>query len=97
MSWSTVHIFWFGDVQIIGQNGKTKKASDLTKVDALIDYIWSKKPQSNTSQKQYHQIIIFNGMYCDWQAKVRGEEGYRIPFSDLDPSLLADLVAEIES
>ena len=32
-NWNTVHIFGFGDVQVINKDGgKTKKASDLTQL-----------------------------------------------------------------
>lgn len=97
MSWNTIHIFWFGDVQIIGQNGKTKKAADLTKLQAVIDNVWSKKPQDNTSQKQYHAITIFNGMFCDWQPKLKDEKGFRTKFSELNSIIIKELADELEA
>ena len=63
-NWSTLHIFGFGDVQVISKDGgATKKASTLTKLQAVIDNVWSTKPTDNTSTKQYHAINIFEGCF----------------------------------
>jgi len=95
-NWSTLHIFGFGDVQVISKDGgATKKASTLTKLQAVIDNVWSTKPTDNTSTKEYHAINIFEGMFADWQTKVPKEKGFRTEYSKLDDSLIQQLVDEV--
>ena len=95
-NWSTLHIFGFGDVQVISKDGgATKKAATLSKLQAVIDNVWSTKPTDNTSTKQYHAINIFEGMFADWQTKVPKEKGFRTEYSKLDNSLIQQLVDEV--
>ena len=94
-NWSTLHIFGFGDVQVITKDGgATKKSATLTKLQAVIDNVWSTK-LDNTSTKQYHAINIFEGMFVDWQTKVPKEKGFRTEYSKLDNSLIQQLVDEV--
>jgi len=95
-NWNTIHVFGFGDVQVIAKDGgKTKKAADLTKLQAVIDNVWSKKPADNTGTKEYHAINIFEGMFADWQAKVQDEKGFRVQFSELDLVAVQALADEL--
>lgn len=95
-NWNTLHIFGFGDVQVIAKaGGKTKKATDLTKLQAVVDNIWSNKPQDHTGTKEYHAINIFEGMFADWQSKTKGEKGYRVKSDSLDLQIIQQLVDEI--
>lgn len=95
-NWSTLHIFGFGDVQVITKDGgTTKKASTLTKLQAVIDNVWSTKPTDNTSTKEYHAINIFEAMFADWQPKVPKEKGFRTEYSKLDDLLIQQLVDEV--
>ena len=95
-NWSTLHIFGFGDVQVISKNGgATKKASILTKLQAVIDNVWSTKPTDSKITKEYHAINIFEGMFADWQTKVPKEKGFRTEYSKLDDSLIQQLVDEV--
>jgi len=94
--YNVLHIFGFGDVQVNKQDGgKTKKAIELTKLQAVIDNVWSKKPSNNAATKEYHAINIFNGMFADWQTKVKGQKGYRTEYSELDETLIKELVEEV--
>jgi hypothetical protein len=46
-NWNTIHIFGFGDVQVIAKdNGATKKAYSLTKLQLVINDIASFKPST---------------------------------------------------
>jgi len=95
-NWSTIHIFGFGDVQVIAKDGgATKKASDLTKLQAVIDNVWSFKPVDNPITKQYHAINIFEGMFADWQSKEPKVKGFRTEYSKLDNAAIQALVDEI--
>jgi hypothetical protein len=96
VNWSTLHIFGFGDVQVISKDGgATKKASTLTKLQPVIDNVWSTKPTDSTINKEYHAINIFEGMFADWQTKIPKEKGFRTEYSKLDNSLIQQLIDEI--
>jgi hypothetical protein len=95
-NWNTLHIFGFGDVQVItADGGKTKKAADLTRLQAVIDNVWAQKPAENTGTKAYHAINTFHSMFSDWQPSTQGETGYRTEYSKLDDTLVQALVDEV--
>ena len=95
-NWSTLHIFGFGDIQVIAKDGgKTKKATDLTKLQEVIDLVWAQKPSDNTGTKQHHAINIFKGMFADWQSKVKGEKGFRAQYDKLAADKIEALVDEV--
>ena len=95
-TWSTLHIFGYGETQLIGDNYNKKVAtSSLTTVQPVVDNVYSFKPEGNTATEDYHAINIFNDMFADWQPK--DGEGWRVQYSDLDQTLIDALVAEIES
>lgn len=97
MSWNTIHIFGFGDVQVNGPDGKTKKATELTKLQAVIDSIWSKKPEDNNSGKSYHAINIFKDIRADWHMKRKEDSGFRVDYSEINQSLIQELLDELMS
>lgn len=95
-NFNTLHIFGFGDVQVITKDGgATKKSSDLTTLQAVIDNVWSKKNSDNEGTKEYHAVNIFNGMFADWQSKVKGEKSYRTEYAKLDLVVVQALIDEV--
>jgi hypothetical protein len=93
-TWSTLHIFGYGETQLIGDNYNKKVAtSSLTTVQPVVDNVYSFKPEGNTATEDYHAINIFNDMFADWQPK--DGEGWRVQYADLDATLIDALVAEI--
>lgn len=96
-NFNTIHIFGFGDVQVITKDGgATKKASELTTLQPVIDNVWSKKPaDSKITTKEFHAINIFEGMFSDWQPKEPKVKGFRTPIAELDGALIEALVAEV--
>lgn len=94
--WSTLHIFGYGETQLIGENlNKKVNTSVLTSVQAVIDNVYSFKPEGNTATKDYHAINIFNNMFADWQTAQQGVDGWRVQYSELDAAEINALVAEI--
>lgn len=104
---STIHIFGYGETQVIGQDGETpvnKKvaSSQLTGVQPVVDNVFSKKPADNPATNDYHAVNIFNNMFADFQpnqplgqgASGNGS-GFRVTFADLDKTLIDALVAEV--
>jgi len=94
----TLHIFGYGETQLIGTDfNKKVPTSALISVLAVIDDVYSFKPEENTATKEYHAINIFNDMFADWQTAQQGVEGWRVQFADLNKTALDELVAEIEA
>jgi hypothetical protein len=94
--WSTLHIFGYGETQLIGNDlNKKVNTSVLTTVQAVIDNVYSFKPEGNTATKDYHAINIFNDMFADWQTKESNVEGWRVQYPELDAAEIDALVAEI--
>jgi hypothetical protein len=97
---NTIHIFGFGDVQLISkENSVTKKYSDLTKVKAVVDKIYALKPTDYAGTDDYHAINIFSDMFADFQPKgVEGQprvKGFRVNYKDIDTKSLNALVTEL--
>ena len=97
-TWSTLHIFGYGETQLIGTDFNKKVPSTaLTTLAAVVANVYSFKPEGNTAPEEYHAINIFNHMFADWQAKGQGIEGWRTEYSDLDAEAIDALVAEVEA
>ena len=96
---NTLHIFGYGEVQVIGTENeksvnKKVSASSLTKVTAVVDDVYSFKPQENESPNQYHAINIFNDMFADYFPKDEFDS-WRVQWSDLNKIAIDELVAEV--
>jgi hypothetical protein len=96
-TFNTIHIFGFGTIQVIGKdlNVQTPIANVQAQADACINNVWSKKPTDSTITKQYHAVNVFNGMFADWQTKVKGEKGFRAKYEELDGSLFQALAQAV--
>jgi hypothetical protein len=92
-TFSTIHIFGFGNVQVIGQNfnHQVKISQVQSEVDACVSMVYSNKPTDSTTPNTYHAINIFNDMFADWLSNVKGQEGFRVKYSDLDSSVIEAL------
>lgn len=94
--WSTLHIFGYGETQLIGDNYNIKvSTSALTKAQAVIDNVYSFKPEGNPATINYHAINTFNELFSDWQTSEPNVEGWRVQWADLDKVAIDELVAEI--
>ena len=97
-TWSTLHIFGYGETQLIG-TGCNKKvpSAALTTLAAVVNNVYSFKPEGNTASEDYHAINIFNDMFADWQTASPETAGWRTEYAELDAQAIAALVAEIEA
>lgn len=96
IKWSTIHIFGYGETQLIGKDlNKKVKTSELTTVQAVIDNVYSLKPEDNLATTEYHSINIFNDMFSDWATKDKETKGWRTQYSLLDATLIDALITEI--
>lgn len=93
-TYNTLHIFGYGESQVITDTENKKVASDkLTKVQAVIDNIYSLKPADNNAGTDYRTINIFNDLFADYSDN-QGNS-FRVEYSELDSKKINALVAEI--
>ena len=96
--WDTLHIFGYGEVQLIGKDVNIKvPASALTTLAAVVANVYSFKPEENTATEDYHAVNIFNEMFADWQTKDQAAKGWRVQFAELDAAAVEALVAEVKA
>jgi hypothetical protein len=95
-TWSTLHIFGYGETQLIGEDfNKKVLTSELTKVQAVVDNLYSFKPEDNTATEDYHSVNIFENAFGSYIPK--DAEEWRVTYTDLDAVAIEELVAEIEA
>jgi hypothetical protein len=95
-AWSTLHIFGYGETQLIGTDfNKKVPSSVLNTLQAVIDNVYSFKHVDNTATEEYHAINIFKDMFADCQPKDSSTQGWRTDYSELDATLIDALIAEI--
>lgn len=97
---STLHIFGYGEAQIIGKDGETsinKKVptASLTKLAPVVADIYSHKPAGSVATEEFHAINAFEGMFADWQPKGKDVDGWRVKWADLNTAAIDALVSEI--
>ncbi len=95
-TWSTLHIFGYGETQLIGEDfNKKVLTSELTKVQALVDNLYSFKPEEITATDDLHALTIFKnylGIYITAKPN-----RWMVPYTELDIVAIEELVAEIEA
>lgn len=97
-NYSTIHIFGYGETQLIAtDNNKKVQSSLLTSLQAVIDNVYSNKPADNNAGTEYHAINIFNNMFADYIPSTKGEDSFRVEYKDLDVALIDSLIIEINS
>jgi hypothetical protein len=99
---STIHIFGYGETQIIGEtnNGKILSSS-LTTLVPFVDHIKTFLPESGVTLTDYHVIHIFEGSdvrYLGVGTEDRKEEtSFSVKYDQIDITLLDTLVNEVIS
>ena len=103
-SWSTIHIFGYGESQIIGQGDDDKgfsnkvPTSSLTTVTPFLTDLFTHKPADNNSvQTEYHVVHIFHDNEVRFISKTEGVEGFSVKIDLLNQVVLQALVDELAS
>jgi hypothetical protein len=90
---STIHIFRYGEAQIITNEFNFKASFEsFTKLQSVIDDIKSQKP-SNVTEGDFHAINIFKAINCRYMGREK-ETSFSCDLSDLNESKLNDLIDE---
>lgn len=93
-TWSTLHIFGYGETQLIGDNFNYKTStSNLASAPAVVADVYSKKPAGSDASADYHAVNIFNDMFADYQPN--SGSGFRVQYADLNQILIDALIEEI--
>ena len=93
--YNTLHIFGYGECQVITDTENKKVSTDLCpSAQAVVDMVYALKPEGNTAGTDYRAINIFNDMFADYQSP---EGNFRVDYSELDSALIDQLVEEIQS
>lgn len=98
---STIHIFGYGETQIIGKdnNGKVQ-SSELTNLGALVDHIKG-FVTTGVTLTNYHVIHIFEGndvRYLGVGTEDRKvETSFSVKYDQINPALLDNFVNEVIS
>ena len=92
--YNTLHIFGYGETQVITDKENKKVATDsIVGVQLLVDDLYSKKPSDNLATTDYRVISIFNDMFADYS----DEDGnhFRVDYSELNAALIDAVVLEV--
>lgn len=93
---STIHVFGYGETQIIGSDLNFKTATTgLSKATAFVDYVKSQRP-ADVAEDDYHVIHVFHGNRVSYLSKERGNN-FSINWADLDATTLDELSTELIS
>jgi len=96
MTWNTLHIFGYGQDQLISDTGNKLVNADLCpKTQDVVNMVYALKPQGNAATTNYRNINILNDLFADYV----DEEGnrFRVEYSELDSKLIEQLAAEIQN
>lgn len=101
LPFNTVHVFGYGESQIIGTGANKKVAStSLPALAAFVDYVKTKKP-AEVVLTDYHVIHVFNDMDVRYLGKPTGTKTdvttFTIKWADLDLTTLTALVTELSA
>lgn len=94
--YNTLHIFGYGETQVISDTENKKVASsELSGVQPVVDNIYSLKPVDNNAGLDYATINVFNGIFVDYSDN-QGNR-FRVDYSEVDEALIDALVTEVEN
>ncbi|HWY13281.1 MAG TPA: hypothetical protein VN026_18260 [Bacteroidia bacterium] len=95
MEFSTIHIFAYGESQIISKDLNFKSSNDNFKnLQAVIDNVKSNKPEG-VAEKDFHAINIFK-LKSDYNAP-DSEGSFSVPFQNLDSNNIDALITEFQN
>ena len=90
----TIHIFGYGETQINSKDLSVKvKSTELKKLKALVDKVWSKKPQDSDAEQNYHVIHCFGHDDVRYGSK----KGFSLKKDQELKPLIDALITELET
>ena len=101
-NFSTIHVFGFGDTQIIGKDNKGMvKSSELTKLETFVTHVKTFLPATGVTLTDYHVIHIFDKnevKYLGQQAQdKKANTSFSVKWAQINEVILNEFVDEIIS
>ena len=97
-TFNTIHVFGFGKIQVVNENGGTVDAAAVTSLTAFVDHLKTFKPEDVTLT-DYHVIHIFNGFDVKYLGKASGDfkvkHHFSVKLTDLDSTIYNNFVNEV--
>jgi hypothetical protein len=97
IQWRLVHIIGNGTTRLETDVEKTVDSKSLTKLQSLIDLVFSKKPEDNNSSSDYHVITIAKDLFVRFISKNTEENYFSFDYKEIDEKLVLELIAEIQN
>jgi hypothetical protein len=95
--WKLVHIMGHGKTRLNTATEKEVVTTELTKAEAVIAFMLAKKPADSNAGTEFHVITIARDLFVRFIPKNKDEKPYSIKYPEMDATLVADLVAELEA
>lgn len=96
MNWNTLHIFGYGQDQLISDTENKLVDKDLCpSTQSVVDMVYSHKPLDSSATIDYRNINIFNNLFADYSDN--NGNNFRVEFSELDSALIEQLATEIQN
>lgn len=97
---NTIHVFGFGDTQIIGEKNGTVKADTLTKLTAFIDHVKTFKP-TDVTLTDHHVIHVFEDREVRYLGRAaedkKAKTSFSVKIADVDSTILTEFVDELSA
>lgn len=97
-TFNTIHIFGFGKIQVVKENGSTVDSSAVTSLGAFLDHIKGFKP-AGVTLSDYHVIHIFNKSDIKYLGKSDGnfkiKNNFNVKLSEVDATIYNNFVNEV--
>jgi hypothetical protein len=94
MNYNTLHIFSYGECQVITDTENIKVATELCpSAQAVVDMLYALKPEGNTAGTDYQNVTILNNIFGSYSAS---DGNFRVEYSELDSELIDQLIEEIK-
>lgn len=96
MTWNTMHIFGYGQNQLISDTENKLVDADLCPAtQSVVDMVYSHKPVDNPATLDYRNINIFHDLFVDYSDNAGNT--FRVEYSELDTALIDVLALEIQN
>ena len=97
-TWNVMHIFGYGESQMIGsdKNGKVE-SSTLSTIAPLMSYLATKQqPGTDISLSTLYSLNIYNSKFVDFLPKdTAANKRQRFAYADLDDSYINNFATEL--
>jgi hypothetical protein len=95
MKYNTLHIFGYGECQVITDTENKKvPTEDCPSAQAVVDMVYALKPEGNTAGTDYQNVTIINDIFGSYSSI---DGSFRVEYSELNAALIDQLVEEIQS